>query len=150
VGCPGWFPRARAAGSPSPEDHQVPQSSENKAQTKSQDSENGFPRRLDPRDRTNSSKKSGFYKLVPPKGRPHRRKEIFKQIRILKIDCPEREAPQTERACINKSRHPQSSPDTQHTSPDHSQYKSRHPTYKTRKNQVVGSTTDNLKYQHRF
>ena len=43
-----------------------------------QDSENGFPQR----------------------GRPHRQKELFKQIRILKMDSQTGDTPQTEQAYV--------------------------------------------------
>jgi len=65
-----------------------------------QDSENGLPRRGDPADRKNSSNKSGFSNCIPPKGRPRRQNEPFRKVRILKMDSPEGETPQAERAYI--------------------------------------------------
>ena len=44
-----------------------------------QDSENAFPRREDPTDRNIVQLASGFWKCIPPKGRPQRQNELFKK-----------------------------------------------------------------------
>ena len=86
---PREVPQAWAAGSPSPDDRQVPQAKVSILKMYSQ--REGET----PQTEIAIQHKSEFWKGIPPKGRPRRQKELFKKVWILTIDSPEGETPET-------------------------------------------------------